>query len=223
MVFRSNFKNLQILTASLCILYHSTAQATENEYNFQLVGTIEAGVEESRALIETPGKPAGIYCAMSHACRSEKCTCTLGAIRIASIGREYIWVLNGRTRVKVRMGNPVPTHTDAMSAVQAAHPSPPPGHTQFWRTLMREIERAKIVRSAEVLAMRQQKARLVADMLFGSMGLKPGDTIVKIQGFTFEPSSSWGAIADLLKSQDKIFIETQRTGKSMLFEIQVRE
>jgi len=71
--------------------------------------------------------------------------------------------------------------------------------------------------------MRQQKARLVADMLFGSMGLKPGDTIVKIQGFTFEPSSSWGAIADLLKSQDKIFIETQRTGKSMLFEIQVRE
>ncbi len=54
-------KEFPLLVTGLSILESGDVQATENPYDLQLVGTIEADGEESPALSKTPGKPAATY------------------------------------------------------------------------------------------------------------------------------------------------------------------
>jgi hypothetical protein len=205
-------------------IYTLSLTATDGEKPFKLVGTVEAQEGDSRALLEITGEPIGIYCSAGQECRLEKCSCEVGSATITHIGREHIWLKRGRERFRVEMGQPSDTALALKVEVPAATaPQPPAGHTQFWRTLLREIERTKITDSASAPEFRRSKARLVVDILFQSLGLRASDKIVKFQNTAFQANATWGTMVYLIANQREIFIETEREGKPMLFKIQVKD
>lgn len=208
---------------------------------FKLIGTLEGDPSFARALIEIQGESSKEYCQAGNACRKKECECRINDSVVVSILHEYIWVKQGATRFKLKIGQ---TTTEALEK-NAASPQPPAqtvktAETAVGGVIKKVISREEVNKNilgnpASIYQgaafgpyMQNGKiegyriAKVAEDHVFYKLGARNGDIIRKVNGYALNDTERMFELWKTIKTAPAVKIELERDGKTVTYDFQIR-